>query len=61
MLYIMLHKYQVEFRSKYSTQQATITLVNNFTKCLDSECAAIVIGIFLDLTKPLTWWITIAV
>ena len=50
MLNINLHKYQFEFRSKHSTQQAMITLVNNFTKCLDSECAAIVIGIFLDLS-----------
>ena len=47
----VLYKYQFGFRSDHSTQQAIITLVNRITKCLDSECNDIVIGIFLDLKK----------
>ena len=47
----VLYKYQFGFRSDHSTQQAIITLDNRITKCLDSECNDIVIGIFLDLKK----------
>ena len=47
----VLNKYQFGFRSNHSTQQAINTLVNRITKCQDSECNDIVIGIFLDLKK----------
>ena len=47
----VLYKYQFGFRFFHSTKQAIITLVNRMTKCLDSECNDIEIGIFLDLKK----------
>ena len=45
----ILYDYQFGFRSKHSTQQALITLVNNVTKSLDGS--NIVISLFIDLKK----------
>ena len=52
----ILYCYQFGFRQRHSTQQAIITLVNKITSCLD--CGDLVIGIFLDLKKPLILLIT---
>ena len=43
------YDYQFGFRSKHSTQQALITLVDNVTKSLDGS--NIVISLFIDLKK----------
>ena len=45
----ILYDYQFGFRSKHSTQQALITLVDNVTKSLDGS--NIVISLFIDLKK----------
>ena len=45
----ILYDYQFGFRSKHSTQQALITLVDNVTKSLDRS--NIVISLFIDLKK----------
>ena len=45
----LIYKYQFGFRSKHSTKQAVISLVNNITNSLDFN--NIVIGIFLNLKK----------
>ena len=45
----ILYDYQFGFRSKHSTQQTLITLVDNVTKSLDRS--NIVISLFIDLKK----------
>ena len=45
----ILYDYQFRFRSKHSTQQALITLVDRVTKCLDRT--NIVVSLFIDLKK----------
>ena len=45
----ILYDYQFGFRSKHSTQQALITLVDNVTKSLDGS--NIIISLFIDLKK----------
>ena len=52
----ILYSYQFGFRQRHSTQQAKITLVNKITSCLDF--GDLVIGVFLDLKKPLILLIT---
>ena len=45
----VLYDYQFGFRSKHSTQQALITLVDRITKSLDQN--NIIISLFIDLKK----------
>ena len=45
----ILYDYQFEFRSKHSTQQALITLVDRVTKPLNRS--NIVVLLFIDLKK----------
>ena len=47
----VLYKYQFGFSQRHSTQQAIITLVNKITSSPDT--GDLVIGVFLDLKKPL--------
>ena len=45
----ILYDYQLGFRSKHSTQQALITIVDRVTKSLDRS--NIVVSLFIDLKK----------
>ena len=53
---LSLYKYQFGFRQQHSCQQAIITLIDKITSCLDT--GDIVIGVFIDLKRPLTLSIT---
>ena len=49
----ILYDYKFGFRSKHSTQQALVTLVDRVTKSLDRE--NITISLFIDLRKAFRW------